>query len=170
MSALANCSGLGGGPQTGGQVSKSLCYKGMTAVTPAPVTSEVEFRVRYAETDQMRVVYHANYLVWCEIGRTDLIRKLGLSYAEIERQGVNLAVVDAALRYHAAARYDDMVRVRTVLVEARSRSVTFQYAIENAETGAKLVTASTRLASINGEGKLIAMPANLRTSLENAIA
>ncbi len=142
----------------------------MTAVTPAPVTSEVEFRVRYAETDQMQVVYHANYLVWCEIGRTDLIRKLGTSYGEIERQGVMLAVVDAALRYHGAARYEDIVRVRTVLVEARSRSVTFQYTIENAATGAKLVTAHTRLASINSDGKLIAMPANLRRSLENAIA
>lgn len=142
----------------------------MTTVTPALVTSEVEFRVRYAETDQMHVVYHANYLVWCEMGRTDLIRKLGTSYAEVERQGLQLAVVDAALRYHAAARYEDTVRVRTVIVEVRSRSVTFQYTIENAETGAKLVTAHTTLASINAEGKLITMPANIRTSLENAIA
>jgi acyl-CoA thioester hydrolase len=142
----------------------------MTTVSPTPVTSEVEFRVRYAETDQMQVVYHANYLVWCEIGRTDLIRKLGTSYAEIERQGVKLAVIDASLRYHAAARYEDIVRVRTVLSDVRSRTVTFDYTIENAETGLKLVTARTTLASINGEGKLLAMPANLRQSLENAIS
>ena len=137
---------------------------------PMPMTSEVEFRVRYAETDQMQVVYHANYLVWCEMGRTDLIRQLGTSYADIERQGVALAVVDAQLRYHAAARYEDTVRVRTSLRDVRSRSVTFDYVIENAETGIRLVTASTTLASINGDGKLVAMPAHLRQSLEVAVA
>jgi acyl-CoA thioester hydrolase len=135
-----------------------------------PITSEVEFRVRYAETDQMQVVYHANYLVWCEMGRTDLIRKLGTSYADIEKQGISLAVVDASLRYHAAARYEDTIRVRTVLLDARSRSVTFEYTIENASTGARLVTARTTLASINRDGRLVSMPDNLRRSLEAAIA
>jgi len=134
------------------------------------VTSEVEFRVRYAETDQMKVVHHRNYLVWCELGRTDLIRKLGASYAEIEKQGVLLAVVEANLRYHAPARYDDLVRVRTILKEARSRSVTFEYTIENASTGEKLVTARTMLASINGDGKLVTMPEQMRRSLEAAVA
>ena len=142
----------------------------MTSTNRAAVTSEVEFRVRYAETDQMQVVYHANYLVWCEIGRTDLIRKLGASYADIEKQGISLAVVDATLRYHGAAKYDDMIRVRTILREARSRSVTFEYTIENAVTGARLVTASTTLASINREGRLVSMPDKLRKSLEAAIA
>jgi len=136
----------------------------------APVTGEVQFRVRYAETDQMKVVYHANYLIWCEMGRTDLIRRLGTSYADIERQGIALAVIDASLRYHAAAKYEDMIRVRTTLVDAKSRSVTFEYTIENAETGARLVSARTTLASINGEGKLVAMPSELRRSLENAVA
>lgn len=136
----------------------------------AGVTSEIEFLVRYSETDQMQVVYHANYLVWCEMGRTDLIRRLGTSYADIERQGVKLAVVEASLRYHAAARYEDRIRVRTTLVDARSRSVTFQYIIEHADTGLKLVTAHTTLASINEEGRLVAMPRHIREPLENAIA
>jgi len=136
----------------------------------SPVTSVVEFRVRYAETDQMKVVHHRNYLVWCELGRTDLIRMLGTSYAEIEKQGVLLAVVEANLRYHAPARYDDKIRVRTILKEARSRSVTFEYTIENAETGEKLVTARTMLASINGDGKLVSMPEPMRRSLEAAVA
>lgn len=126
--------------------------------------------MRYAETDQMKVVHHRNYLVWCELGRTDLIRRLGASYAEIEKQGILLAVVEANLRYHAPARYDDLIRVRTSLKEARSRSVTFEYIIENAETGEKLVTARTMLASINGDGKLVTMPEQLRRSLEAAIA
>jgi len=142
----------------------------MASMNRPPVTSEVEFRVRYAETDQMQVVYHANYLVWCEMGRTDLIRKLGTSYADIEKQGISLAVVDASLRYHAAARYEDTIRVRTVLLDARSRSVTFEYTIENASTGARLVTARTTLASINRDGRLVSMPDNLRRSLEAAIA
>ena len=136
----------------------------------SPVTSEVECRVRYAETDQMKVVHHRNYLVWCELGRTDLIRRLGASYAEIEKQGILLAVVEANLRYHAPARYDDLIRVRTTLKEARSRSVTFEYIIENADTGEKLVTARTMLASINGDGKLVTMPEEMRRSLEAAVA
>jgi len=142
----------------------------MSSRKAAPVTSEVELRVRYAETDQMKVVHHRNYLVWCELGRTDLIRKLGQSYAEIEKQGVLLAVVEANLRYHAPARYDDRIRVTTTLSEARSRSVTFEYRIENADTGEKLVTARTMLASINGEGKLVSMPEEIRRSLEAAVA
>ena len=142
----------------------------MPSDTVSPKRSEVEFRVRYAETDQMKVVHHRNYLVWCELGRTDLMRQLGTSYAEVEKQGIALAVVEASLRYHAPAKYDDLIRVRTTLVDARSRSVTFDYTIENAETGAKLVSARTTLASINGEGKLVSMPEHLRRSLESAIA
>ena len=142
----------------------------MSPSSTGSVTSEIEFLVRYGETDQMKVVYHANYLVWCEMGRTDLIRKLGTSYADIERQGVALAVVDASLRYHAAARYEDRIRVRTTLTEVRSRSVTFEYHIEHAETGVKLVSARTTLASINPEGKLVAIPPHIRQSMEAAVA
>ncbi len=131
---------------------------------------EIEFLVRYAETDQMQVVYHANYLIWCEMGRTDLIRRLGRSYADLEGDGIGLAVVDAGIRYHAAAKYEDRIRVRTTLTDVRSRSVTFSYIIENAETGLKLVTATTALASINGEGKLVALPPDLRKILEKAVA
>ena len=94
---------------------------------------DVEFRVRYAETDQMGVVYHTNYLIWCEVGRTDFIRARGMSYADMERAGVGLAVSELSARFHAAARYDDMIRVRTTLAEVRSRGITFDYMITNAE-------------------------------------
>lgn len=124
--------------------------------------------MRYAETDQMGVVYHSHYLVWCEIGRTDLIRRLGTPYAELERQGVTLAVVDASIRYHAGARYDELVRVRTLVANVRSRTITFDYTIERAQSGEKLVTARTMLASLNGEGKLVALPVTLRKLLEDA--
>lgn len=135
-----------------------------------PVVSVIEFLVRYAETDQMQVVYHANYLVWCEMGRTDLIKQLGSSYSELEQQGVMLAVIDASIRYHFSAKYEDRVRVTTTLSEVKSRTVTFAYTIVNAMTGARLASAKTVLASINGDGKLVAIPAHLRQAMENAVS
>lgn len=140
----------------------------MTVTAAHPREGTIEFRVRYAETDQMGVVYHANYLIWCEIGRTDLIRQLGTSYAELEKDGVALAVIDASVRYHFAAKYDDLIRVRTTVTDVRSRTVTFDYKIENAATGARLASASTTLASINKEGKLAVLPSEIRKAMEDA--
>jgi acyl-CoA thioester hydrolase len=130
-------------------------------------THDLELRVRYAESDQMGVVYHTNYLVWCEIGRTELIRALtGVSYAKLEEEeGVGLAVAELSIRYHGAARYDNMIRVRTTLTEARSRSVTFEYVITNAETGERLATARTLLVSLDKRGRPVVMPERLRRQL-----
>lgn len=129
---------------------------------PPTLHHDVEFRVRYAETDQMGVVYHTNYLVWCEVGRTDFIRQQGMSYADIERAGIGLAVTELSARFHAAARYDDMVRVRTTLADVRSRGITFDYVITNAATGDRLVTARTALVSIDRSGRLVALPNEIR--------
>jgi acyl-CoA thioester hydrolase len=123
---------------------------------------DIEFRVRYAETDQMGVVYHANYLIWCEIGRTEFIRTLGLSYAEMERAGVSLAVSELSARFHAAARYDDMIRVRTWLASAGSRMITFDYLISNAASDQRLLTARTTLVSLDSAGKPAAIPDDFR--------
>ncbi|MFI5310186.1 MAG: acyl-CoA thioesterase [Gemmatimonadales bacterium] len=128
-----------------------------------------EIRVRYAETDQMGVVYHANYLVWCEIGRTDFIRSHGMSYADMERNGIQLAVSEVNLRLHASARYDDLVRVETTLAEVRSRRVTFDYVIAR-EHGERLATARISLISIAPGGRLTAMPAPVRAQLEAVVA
>ena len=117
----------------------------------------------------MGVVYHANYLVWCEIGRTDFIRLGGTSYAEIERAGVTLAVADASLRYHAPARYDDRIRVETRLSELRSRTITFDYLVANADSGERLVTARTVLISLDASGRPRAMPAEVRDVLARAM-
>ena len=119
---------------------------------PLPPT-EIEFRVRYAETDQMGVVYHTNYLVWCEVGRTDFIRKRGMSYADIERSGTLLAVADLSARFHGAARYEELVRVRTTLADLQSRLIVFDYLITNAETNERLVTARTSLVSVDAAGR-----------------
>lgn len=125
-------------------------------------------RVRYGETDQMGVAYHANYLVWCEVGRTDLIRTLGASYAQMEAQGVRLAVAEATLRYRAPARYDDVIRVETRLERAVSRGVTFSYRMLLDEPGGSgpagtlLATATTLLVAIDPNGRTRVMPAHVR--------
>jgi acyl-CoA thioester hydrolase len=131
----------------------------------SPRTSSIELRVRYAETDQMGVVYHSHYLVWCEIGRTEHIRLLGWSYSEIERAGTGLAVVEAQVRYHAPARYDDRVRVETSVAHIGSRSVSFDYLITHAESGKRLATARTTLVSVDPVGRVTTVPASLRTAL-----
>jgi acyl-CoA thioester hydrolase len=129
-----------------------------------------DLRVRYAETDQMGVVYHANYLVWCEIGRTDFIRALGTPYAQLEREGVMLAVSDAALRFHASARYDDAIRVHTRLTDARSRALTFAYRIVRSESNTLLVSGTTGLVSLSVDGRLVALPATVRQMLDAAVS
>lgn len=136
----------------------------------SPRVQTSDFRVRYAETDRMGVVYHANYLVWCEVGRTEYIRTVGVSYAELEARGLMLAVADASVRYHAPARYDDVIRVETTLTELRSRTITFEYLITNAATGSRLVSARTTLVSLDAGGRTVAMPADFRRLLEAAIA
>jgi acyl-CoA thioester hydrolase len=135
--------------------------------TPAPRTA-IEFRVRYSETDQMGVVYHANYLVWCEIGRTELIRRRGRTYADLERDGVLLAVADASVRYHAGARYDDLVRVEAWVEELRSRSVTFAYLISRQDgdgASTRLASARTTLVALDARARPRTLPADVAAML-----
>jgi acyl-CoA thioester hydrolase len=129
----------------------------------------IEFRVRYAETDQMQVVYHSNYLIWCEMGRTEFIRALGTPYSELEKQNVALAVVEATMRFHSAAVYDNLIRVTTTVREVRSRLITFDYLITNAETGERFVSASTKLATLTRDNRLTTLPNHLRKLLEDAV-
>jgi acyl-CoA thioester hydrolase len=130
-----------------------------------PRTSTVEFRVRYAETDRMGVVYHSHYLVWCEIGRTDHIRASGMTYREMEAAGITLAVAEASIRYKAPTRYDDMVRVETTLSDVSSRTVTFDYVVRNADTGDLLATARTVLISLDRAHRVVALPREIRDLL-----
>ena len=105
-------------------------------------------RVRYGETDQMGVVYHANYLVFMEEGRTRLMESLGASYAEIEASGYGLAVRKADLRYRAPACYDQRIVVWTRVARIRGASVTFEYEVADAAEGTLLAEGSTELACI----------------------
>jgi acyl-CoA thioester hydrolase len=90
-------------------------------------------RVRVADTDLMGVVYHANYLVWFEIGRTELIRACGLSYADVEKRGLSLPVIEARFKVRRPARYDDLVKIEARMGELRSRRVDFLYRLTASE-------------------------------------
>jgi acyl-CoA thioester hydrolase len=117
----------------------------------------------------MGIVYYANFLVWCEVGRVEFMRALGGSYADLEAKGYGLAVAEASVRYLAPARFDDSVRIETSLVGVRSRAVTFDYVISNAVSGVRLATAHTALVSIDSSGRPTAMPAEFRALLDAAL-
>jgi acyl-CoA thioester hydrolase len=136
---------------------------------PDPLAS-LAFRVRYAETDQMGVVYHAHYFVWCEMARTELIRQRGTPYAELERQGVLLAVAEASVRYHAPARYDDLIRAEAWVEELRSRAVTFGYRIVRVNpdsTEDRLATARTTLVALDPDSRPRKLPADVMEALQD---
>lgn len=108
---------------------------------------DTQVRVRYAETDQMGVVYHSNYIVYFEIGRTEMMRSAGISYAELEERGYVLAVIETGARHKASARYDDLLTVRTWLREVTKTRLRFEYAVMRDE--AILTTGFTVLAFLN---------------------
>ena len=143
---------------------------------PPSEAFSTEIRVRYAETDQMGVAYHAHYLVWCEVARTGLIRDLGKPYAHLEREGLILAVADARVRYHASARYDDTVRISCWPAAVQSRAVTFEYLIERVHDDAsatsaavRLATASTMLIALDTRGATRRLPPELFEVLRAAL-
>lgn len=106
--------------------------------------TETRVRVRYAETDQMGVVYHANYLIWFEVGRVEFIRHMGLDYRAMEQEdGAMIAVVEARARYKAPARYDDELIIRTHLAGVRGSVVRFTYAVLRAVDGVLLCEGET---------------------------
>lgn len=119
---------------------------------------ETHLRVRYAETDAMGVVYHANYLVWFEVGRGDYFRALGQDYGEWEQHGYLLPVSEAYARYHASARYGDPVVVRTWVKEIRSRSITLGYEAGHAESGQLLATGWTKHICVDRQGRIVRLP------------
>jgi acyl-CoA thioester hydrolase len=111
---------------------------------PALDHVEARLRVRYAETDQMGVVYHANYLVWMEVGRVEYCRASGFRYRDLEQEGILLAVVEAHCRYLSPALYDEEVVVSTGIEEATARLVRFAYRISSGEDGRLLAEGFTK--------------------------
>ena len=120
---------------------------------------ESRVRVRYAETDQMGVVYHANYLVWFEVGRVEFIRHFGMDYRTMEREdGIMIAVVEVSLRYKSPARYDDELAVRTRLVSMRGSIIRFGYQIVRVSDETLLAEGETTHIVVSREMKRAAFP------------
>ena len=117
---------------------------GAAAVNPLAVINETRIRVRYAETDQMGVVYHANHFIWFEVGRVEFLRQLGFSYKDMEQHdNCFIAVVDARCRYKAPALYDDEVIVRTRLKNIRESVIHFGYELVRASDAVILAEGET---------------------------
>ncbi len=117
------------------------------------IASDLEVRVRYAETDQMGVAHHASYFVWFEAGRTEFIRERGRSYAQIEEEGWRLVVVEAACRYRHPARYDDVLTVRTRLRALRAATFEFEYEVIRKTDGELLADGFTVHAAVDPTGR-----------------
>jgi acyl-CoA thioester hydrolase len=139
--------------------------------TPAGshAVNETKIRVRYAETDQMGIVYHSNHFIWFEIGRVELLRQLGFTYREMESEDeCFIAVVDARCRYRAPARYDDEIIVRTHLKNVRESVIHFGYELVRASDNTLLAEAETTHIVTNRDMQITELPAKYMTVFRTA--
>ena len=127
---------------------------------------ETSLRVRYAETDAMGVVYHANYLVWFEVGRGDYFRTYGQDYGQWEKEGYMLPVSEVHARFHAPARYGELITVRTRVEETRSRSLTLGYEVTSAASQQRLATGWTKHICMDRKGRACRLPDEMIHALE----
>lgn len=132
-------------------------------IDPTKASSVTEIRVRFCETDLMGIVHHGSYLVYFEAGRVEWLRRRGVTYADWASEGVHLPVVEAHVGYKAPSRFDDLLRVETMLTELRSVSLKFVYTIRRGETA--IAEGWTRLACIDGAHKLLRIPDPMRDIL-----
>lgn len=126
----------------------------------------IETRVTYGETDAMGIVYYANYLRWFEMGRTELMRSLGISYKEMEDQGTYLPVSEIFCKYLVPARYDDLLIIETSIGFLKRASIQFVYRILRKSDGAELVTGTTLHAFLDKEGRIVRVPGPLKEKLQ----
>ncbi|MBK8792907.1 MAG: acyl-CoA thioesterase [Holophaga sp.] len=132
-----------------------------------PLESTTAIRVRYAETDAMGIVHHSVYPIWMELGRSDFLREQGQSYAEWERQGVMMSVAEIFVKFRSPARYDEMVQVRTQLLEANRRKIVFGYEISR--DGVRLVEGRTVHVVTGPDGRARILPDHLLALVTAAI-
>jgi acyl-CoA thioester hydrolase len=138
--------------------------------TKHPIVCETRLRVRYAETDQMGIVYHANHFIWFEVGRVELLRQLGFSYREMEQNDAcHIAVVDARCRYKSPARYDDEIIVRTHLKKVRESMIHFGYALLRADDGTLLAEGETTHIVIDAAMKVAPLPEKYMSAFRAAV-
>jgi acyl-CoA thioester hydrolase len=126
----------------------------------------IETRVTYAETDAMGIVYYANYLRWFEMGRTELMRAMGIAYKDLEDQGVYLPASEIFCKYHASAEYDDVVIIETSVEFLKRASIQFAYRLTRKEDGVELVTGWTLHAFVDRERRIVRVPASLKDKLQ----
>jgi acyl-CoA thioester hydrolase len=132
--------------------------------------NETRLRVRYAETDQMGVVYHSNHFIWFEVGRVELLRQLGFSYRDMETQDNRfIAVAEAKCRYRSPVRYDEEVLVRTQLLNVRDSVVHFGYELRRAEDGTVLAEGETTHIVTDSDMKIAALPERYLTVFRAAV-
>jgi acyl-CoA thioester hydrolase len=137
---------------------------------PAAAWHETRLRVRYAETDQMGVVYHSNHLIWFEVGRVELMRSMGFTYRDMEREDQRfIAVAEAQCRYRAPVYYDEEVVVRTRLKNVRESVVVFAYELVRAENGALLADGETTHIVTDANMKVTALPEKYLTAFRAAM-
>lgn len=129
-----------------------------------------QVRVRYIETDQGGVVYHANYLVWFEVGRTEFLRELGFPYSEMESAGFSLTVVETHVNHRFPAHYDEALRVETEFVELRTVRLRVATRIVHEESGRLLADGWVWLAALDASGKVAAFPEQIRDVLKVGIS
>lgn len=142
----------------------------LTSPKAGPAVNETRIRVRYAETDQMGVVYHSNHFIWFEVGRVELLRQLGFTYKEMESQDdCFIAVVDARCRYRAPVHYDDEVVVRTYLKHVREKAIHFGYELLTADGTHLLAEGETTHIVANAHMKPRALPEKYLIVLRAAV-
>jgi acyl-CoA thioester hydrolase len=133
-------------------------------------TNETRLRVRYAETDQMGVVYHSNHLIWFEVGRVELMRQMGFSYREMERdEGRFIAVAEATCRYRAPVYYDEEVIVRTRLKSVRESVIVFSYELVRAGDSALLAEGETTHIVTDSNMKVATLPQQYLNAFRSAV-
>ena len=126
------------------------------------ISGATGIRVRYAETDQMGVVYHGNYFTWFEVGRVELLRQVGWSYKTLEADGISLPVIEATCQYRHPARYDDELEIRTSGRMASPARVEFTYELVRLDDLKVLATARTVHVPVNRDGRPCRLPVTLR--------
>jgi acyl-CoA thioester hydrolase len=138
--------------------------------TPVPVklTNRTSYRVIYGDTDQMGVVYYANYLRWFERGRSEFLRQIGLPYSTVEHGGIHFPVVEVTCRYAESARYDQLVWIETELAGLGRASLSFAYRVRREPDNAILATGMTKHASVDSAGQIVRIPKTLLDAIKNA--
>ncbi len=127
---------------------------------PSPNSDEINIRVRYAETDRMGLLHHANYIIYFEMGRTELLRKRGLSYRDIEDAGHLLVIIDIGCKYKRPAHFDDLLTLQTTATKVTHVKIIHEYRL--IRDGLLLAEGNTTLACVDREGRPQALPDALR--------